>query len=68
MGQSPANYVSTNVAELKGQDASRYANKAQRLSTQHRYQRTNFTSDKDGFEKNISNGEFGPQTHKGALD
>ena len=60
MGQSPANYVSTNVAELKEKDASRYANKAQRLSTQHRYQRTNFTADKQGFEKKIDNGDFGP--------
>lgn len=58
MGKSPAVYTSTNVDHHPAK-ATDYQDKAQRLQAQHKNQKTNFIHH-SGFEKQTSNGEYGP--------
>jgi len=58
MSGSPATYTSTNLNEHR-EKTSDYLNKEFRLSNATKNQKTNFIHHA-GFEKSITNGEFGP--------
>jgi len=65
LGNSPKNYTSTNAAEFITKD-QQYITKDERHSAVLNNQKTNFIH-KNGFEKQISTGEKGPQPHKGDI-